>query len=79
MFVHYLRQTFEDSYFSYGAGNRCKDENLPEEVIRRIVDVTSDVNLCYSEHARRYILDSGVKRSTLMWSARRCVKSWMTT
>jgi UDP-N-acetylglucosamine 2-epimerase (non-hydrolysing) len=43
------------------AGNRCKDENLPEEVIRRIVDVTSDVNLCYSEHARRYILDSGVK------------------
>ena len=43
------------------AGNRCKDENLPEEVIRRIVDVTSDVNLCYSEHARRYILASGVK------------------
>ena len=43
------------------AGNRCKDENLPEEVIRRIVDVTSDVNLCYSEHARRYILDSGVR------------------
>ena len=43
------------------AGNRCKDENLPEEVIRRIVDVTSDINLCYSEHARRYILDSGVK------------------
>ena len=43
------------------AGNRCKDENLPEEVIRRIVDVTSDVNLCYSEHARRYILRSGVK------------------
>lgn len=43
------------------AGNRCKDENLPEEVIRRIVDVTSDVNLCYSEHARRYILDTGVK------------------
>ena len=43
------------------AGNRCKDENLPEEVIRRIVDVTSDVNLCYSEHARRYILQSGVR------------------
>lgn len=43
------------------AGNRCKDENLPEEVIRRIVDVTSDVNMCYSEHARRYILESGVK------------------
>lgn len=47
--------------FHMEAGNRCKDENLPEEVIRRIVDVMSDVNLCYSEHARRYILDSGVK------------------
>ncbi|MCI9437265.1 MAG: UDP-N-acetylglucosamine 2-epimerase (non-hydrolyzing) [Lachnospiraceae bacterium] len=47
--------------FHMEAGNRCKDENLPEEVIRRIVDVTSDVNLCYSEQARRYILDSGVK------------------
>ena len=47
--------------FHMEAGNRCKDENLPEEVIRRIVDVTSDVNLCYSEHARRYLLDSGVK------------------
>lgn len=47
--------------FHMEAGNRCKDENLPEEVIRRIVDVTSDVNLCYSEHARRYIFQSGVK------------------
>lgn len=47
--------------FHMEAGNRCKDENLPEEVIRRIVDVTSDVNLCYSEHARRYIMDTGVK------------------
>jgi len=47
--------------FHMEAGNRCKDENLPEEVIRRIVDVTSDINLCYSEHARRYILDSGVR------------------
>lgn len=46
--------------FHMEAGNRSKDENLPEEVIRRIVDVTSDINLCYSEHARRYILDSGV-------------------
>ncbi len=43
------------------AGNRCKDENLPEEVIRRIVDVTSDINLCYSENARQYILDTGVR------------------
>lgn len=50
--------------FHMEAGNRCKDENLPEEVIRRIVDVTSDVNLCYSEQARRYILDSGVKPET---------------
>lgn len=47
--------------FHMEAGNRCKDENLPEEVIRRVIDVTSDVNLCYSEHARRYILDTGVK------------------
>lgn len=47
--------------FHMEGGNRCKDENLPEEVIRRIIDVTSDVNLCYSEHARRYILSSGVK------------------
>jgi UDP-N-acetylglucosamine 2-epimerase (non-hydrolysing) len=47
--------------FHLEAGNRCKDENLPEEVIRRIVDVTSDVNMCYSENARRYILDCGVK------------------
>ena len=47
--------------FHMEAGNRCKDENLPEEVIRRVVDVTSDVNLCYSEPARRYILDTGVK------------------
>ena len=47
--------------FHMEAGNRCKDENLPEEVIRRIVDVTSDINVCYTEHARRYILASGVK------------------
>lgn len=47
--------------FHMEAGNRCKDENLPEEVIRRIVDVTSDINLCYSEHARRYIIESGQK------------------
>ena len=47
--------------FHMEAGNRCKDENLPEEVIRRIVDVTSDINLCYSENARKYILDTGVK------------------
>ena len=45
--------------FHMEAGNRCKDENLPEEVIRRIVDVTSDINLCYSENARNYILANG--------------------
>ena len=47
--------------FHMEAGNRCKDENLPEEVIRRIVDVTSDVNLCVSDNALRYALASGVK------------------
>ena len=44
------------------AGNRCFDENLPEEINRRIVDVTSDVNLCYTEHARRYLNYSGVPK-----------------
>lgn len=44
------------------AGNRCFDENLPEEINRRIVDVTSDVNLCYTEHARRYLNISGVPK-----------------
>lgn len=48
--------------FHMEAGNRCFDENLPEEVNRRIVDVTSDVNLCYTEHARRYLNGSGVAR-----------------
>ncbi|MGB4408169.1 MAG: UDP-N-acetylglucosamine 2-epimerase (non-hydrolyzing) [Sphaerochaeta sp.] len=48
--------------FHMEAGNRCFDENLPEEVNRRIVDVTSDVNLCYSEHARRYLNAFGVAR-----------------
>ena len=41
--------------FHMEAGNRCFDENLPEEINRRIVDHTSDVNLCYTEHARRYL------------------------
>ncbi|PJJ30947.1 non-hydrolyzing UDP-N-acetylglucosamine 2-epimerase [Lacrimispora celerecrescens] len=48
--------------FHMEAGNRCFDENLPEEINRRIVDVTSDVNLCYTEHARRYISNAGVKK-----------------
>lgn len=47
--------------FHLEAGNRCKDENLPEEVIRRIVDVTSDVNLCYSDPALRNVLAQGVR------------------
>jgi len=47
--------------FHMEAGNRCRDENLPEEVIRRIVDVTSDINLCYSENAQRNILAQGVR------------------
>lgn len=48
--------------FHMEAGNRCFDENLPEEVNRRIVDVTSDVNLCYTEHARRYLNSAGVPK-----------------
>ena len=48
--------------FHMEAGNRCFDENLPDEVNRRIVDVTSDVNLCYTEHARRYLNAAGVPR-----------------
>lgn len=48
--------------FHMEAGNRCFDENLPEEINRRIVDVTSDVNLCYTEHARRYLNAAGVAR-----------------
>jgi UDP-N-acetylglucosamine 2-epimerase len=46
--------------FHMEAGNRCFDENLPEEVNRRIIDHTSDVNLCYTEHARRYLNAEGV-------------------
>jgi len=45
--------------FHMEAGNRCKDECLPEETNRRIVDIISDVNLAYSEHARRYLADCG--------------------
>jgi len=48
--------------FHMEAGNRCFDENLPEETNRRIVDHISDVNLCYSEHARRYLNHEGVAR-----------------
>ena len=44
------------------AGNRCKDECLPEETNRRIVDIISDVNMAYSEHARRYLADCGLPK-----------------
>lgn len=45
--------------FHMEAGNRCKDERLPEETNRRLVDIISDVNMPYSEHARRYLMDCG--------------------
>ena len=48
--------------FHMEAGNRCFDENLPEEINRRIVDHTSDVNLCYTEHARNYLNWEGVSK-----------------
>ena len=48
--------------FHMEAGNRCKDECLPEETNRRIVDIISDVNLAYSEHARRYLVDCGLPK-----------------
>ena len=48
--------------FHMEAGNRCKDERLPEETNRRIVDIISDVNLCYSEHARRYLMECGLPK-----------------
>jgi len=48
--------------FHLEAGNRCFDENLPEEINRKIIDHTSDVNLCYTEHARRYLFAEGIKK-----------------
>lgn len=48
--------------FHMEAGNRCKDECLPEETNRRIVDIISDVNMAYSEHARRYLADAGLPK-----------------
>ncbi|MBQ7800872.1 MAG: UDP-N-acetylglucosamine 2-epimerase (non-hydrolyzing) [Oscillospiraceae bacterium] len=48
--------------FHMEAGNRCKDECLPEETNRRIVDIISDVNMCYSEHARRYLAECGLPK-----------------
>lgn len=48
--------------FHMEAGNRCFDQNVPEEINRRIVDVTSDVNLAYTENARRYLLSEGMRK-----------------
>ncbi|ELC8451273.1 non-hydrolyzing UDP-N-acetylglucosamine 2-epimerase [Clostridium perfringens] len=48
--------------FHMEAGNRCFDQNVPEEINRRIVDATSDVNLAYTEHARRYLLSEGMRK-----------------
>lgn len=48
--------------FHMEAGNRCKDECLPEETNRRIVDIISDINMAYSEHARRYLADTGLPK-----------------
>lgn len=48
--------------FHMEAGNRCKDECLPEETNRRIVDIISDVNMAYSEHARRYLMECGLPK-----------------
>lgn len=48
--------------FHMEAGNRCFDQNVPEEINRRIIDCTSDVNLAYTEHARRYLLSEGMRK-----------------
>ena len=48
--------------FHMEAGNRCFDQNVPEEINRKIVDVVSDVNLAYTEHSRRYLLSEGAKK-----------------
>lgn len=48
--------------FHMEAGNRCFDQNVPEEINRKIVDHISDINLPYTEHSRRYLLDEGIKR-----------------
>ncbi len=51
--------------FHMEAGNRCFDENLPEEINRRIVDHISDINLPYTEHARRYLFSEGIKKESI--------------
>jgi UDP-N-acetyl-L-fucosamine synthase len=51
--------------FHLEAGNRCFDENLPEEINRRIIDHVSDVNICYTEHARRYLISEGIQKEMI--------------
>lgn len=65
--------------FHMEAGNRCKDECLPEETNRRIVDIISDVNLAYSEHARRYLAECGLLESALMLQAHRWQRYYIRT
>ena len=54
--------------FHMEAGNRCKDECLPEETNRRIVDIISDINIAYSEHARRYLIECGLSKERVFVS-----------
>jgi len=61
--------------FHMEAGNRCFDENLPEETNRRIVDHIADVNLCYSEHARRYLNREDDRLSAPTLQVRPCQRS----
>ena len=62
VYLDAVGDTLHIPIFHMEAGNRCKDECLPEETNRRIVDIISDVNLCYSEHARRYLADCGLPK-----------------
>ena len=55
------RKAFEDpDFITWKPGNRCFDLNVPEETNRRIIDHTSDYNLCYTEHARRHLISEGL-------------------
>ena len=52
--------------FHMEAGNRCFDQRVPEEINRKIIDQISDINLCYTEHARRYLISEGIKPETII-------------
>lgn len=60
-----LKQVPSCEFYPMEAGNRCKDECLPEETNRRIVDIISDVNLAYSEHARKYLHECGLPKERI--------------